>query len=107
MDDAIIIQIVEETTNVKVEDESSLIQANEPGARGPSANFTVEALIGAKNGVNRIFTISQIPAGNIDLKWNGLSQLLGRDYTRSGVTITMAVDSVPISTDDLTAIYNF
>ncbi len=77
------------------------------GNNGTTANFTAEALSGTKNGVNRIFTISQTPSFEIDLKWNGLSQLLGRDYTRSGATITMATDSIPISTDDLTATYNF
>lgn len=64
------------------------------------------ALSGTLNGSNAVFTVSQVPiAGSLAVYRNGLLQTAGVDYTLSASTLTFMPNSVPSSTDTLSAYY--
>lgn len=70
------------------------------------ANFvTSEVPSGTKNGINLIFTFANGVAGFFHFYVNGqlMEEGIGKDYTRSGPTVTMTF--APESTDKLSGSY--
>lgn len=81
-----------------------------PGAQGPAGYSppapVFEALSGACNGNNCVFTLSQTPVtGSVLLMLNGLAQATGsdNDFTITGVEVEM--NFAPRNGDYLTAFY--
>lgn len=78
------------------------------GGGGGATTFFQEAPAGAVNGINVTFTLANTPTANVNvLLWlDGVLQYqgIGRDYTISGATITMAV--APTAPQTLRAFYS-
>ncbi len=74
---------------------------------GVNASFVDgDAISGTLNGNNTTFTISQVPiGGSLAIYRNGLLQTAGVDYTLAGTTVTFMPNSVPRSTDIMSAYY--
>lgn len=88
----------------------ALVEVLGVGAQGPagggSSSLNVasgEAPGGLKNGVNRLFTLDHIPIF-LNLKWGGLSQSEGVDFTINGSDITLLRDG-PLADDSFIADY--
>lgn len=73
---------------------------------GSSYSIGNEALIGTKNGSNKIFTISHTPIENsLNVYLNGQFLVEDVGYALSGSTITLT--DAPASDEDLWATYNY
>jgi hypothetical protein len=74
---------------------------------GTNAAFIdAESPAGTLDGSNNAFTIAQLPvSGSLTIFRNGLVQSIGIDYAINSQTITFLPNSIPRSTDTLTAYY--
>ncbi|HLH01588.1 MAG TPA: hypothetical protein VKX25_02375 [Bryobacteraceae bacterium] len=70
-----------------------------------AAFVDAETPAGTMNGTNSAFTVSKTPLNGFALFRNGLLQSPGVDYTISGTGVTFLPNSVPKSTDILSAFY--
>jgi len=77
---------------------------NELNAKSAGATYVRETPVGAVDGVNADFTISNVPyTGTLQVYLNGLLQELTDDYTVTGQTITL--DAAPLAGDKVRVIY--
>ena len=87
------------------------LQAQVANATGSSVTISAsfvdrDVVSGTLDGNNASFTISQVPvSGSLAIYRNGLLQTAGIDYTLTGAAVTFMPNSVPRSSDGLTAYY--
>jgi hypothetical protein len=87
------------------------LQAQIPNGTGSTVTINAafvdgDTISGTLDGTNGTFTISQVPlAGSLAIYRNGLLQAAGVDYTLTGTTVTFLPNSVPRSTDIISAYY--
>lgn len=70
-----------------------------------NTNILEEELVGTKNGINVIFTISYSPAANTFVLFQNGVKINNLDYTVESTTVTM--DVAPQSDDLLTCLYSY
>ena len=76
------------------------------GGGGTDIDSVTETPVGAINGSNRDFVLSEIPlAGSVLVFLNGLCQSQPNDYTQNGVDIQFTAESTPQTGDLLTVHY--
>lgn len=70
-----------------------------------NANILEEELVGTKNGINTVFTISYSPAASTFVLFQNGIKINNLDYELDSTTIT--VDTAPQSDDLLTCLYSY
>lgn len=73
-------------------------------SNGGTIDMTYQVPSGTINGINAVFTLSDIPV-TLLLFRNGVLQQVTVDYNISGLTITFTAGNIPIAGDSLVAYY--
>lgn len=79
----------------------SYLSSGGSGGTGPSGGLAIETPVGAIDGVNVTFTVSNLP---VYISLNGSELFEGDGYTRSILTLTLAI--IPQTGSTLRSAFN-